>query len=199
LEEIKYKAGKINIESDDNDIISSFLNGNESAFNLIVLKYQKKIYWIIRKMVIDHDDADDITQEVFIKLYRSLGNFRGDSALYTYLYRMAVNYALNHLKKNKLINSRIMNFDEESYRLKSDGENIDEKLDANEKTRLLKKAISGLPEKQMAVFNMRFYDNLSYDEISKILKTSAGGLKANYFHAVKKIGQIIKNKKGFAL
>ena len=92
-----------------------------------------------------------------------------------------------------------MNFDEESYRLKSDGENIDEKLDANEKTRLLKKAISGLPEKQMAVFNMRFYDNLSYDEISKILKTSAGGLKANYFHAVKKIGQIIKNKKGFAL
>ncbi len=199
MEELKYKAGKINIESDDNDIISSFLNGNESAFNLIVLKYQKKIYWIIRKMVIDHDDADDITQEVFIKLYRSLGNFRGDSALYTYLYRMAVNYSLNHLKKNKLINSRIMNFDEESYRLKSDGENIDEKLDANEKTRLLKKAISGLPEKQMAVFNMRFYDNLSYDEISKILKTSAGGLKANYFHAVKKIGQIIKNKKGFAL
>ncbi|MCX6163171.1 MAG: sigma-70 family RNA polymerase sigma factor [Ignavibacteriae bacterium] len=199
MEEIKYKAGKINIESDDNDIISSFLNGNESAFNLIVLKYQKKIYWIIRKMVIDHDDADDITQEVFIKLYRSLGNFRGESALYTYLYRMAVNYSLNHLKKNKLINSRIMNFDEESYRLKSDGENIDEKLDADEKTRLLKKAISGLPEKQMAVFNMRFYDNLSYDEISKILKTSAGGLKANYFHAVKKIGQIIKNKKGFAL
>jgi len=185
----------ININSEDKDIIESFIKGNKSAFNIIVLKYQKKIYWVIRKFVLSHDDADDITQEVFIKLYNSIGDFRGESALYTYMYKMAVNFSLNYIKKNKAVLSNTKDIDEEVFRIKSDEPIPDEKYDRDINSAIIKEAIQSLPEQQRAVFTLRFYEELSYEEISKITKTSVGGLKANYFHAFKKIQTIIKEKK----
>ena len=185
----------ININSDDRDIIDSFINGNESAFNLLVLKYQKKIYWVIRKMVLEHDDADDIVQEVFIKLYKSLKDFRGESSFYTYIYKIAVNYSLNHIKKKKNVTSKVINIDDESFKLSSDEKLQDENYDAASRRIVLKEAIKSLPEQQRAVFSLRFYENLSYEEIAKILNKSVGGMKANYFHAVKKIEEIIKKKR----
>jgi RNA polymerase sigma-70 factor, ECF subfamily len=184
----------ININSEDNDIIESFIKGNSSAFNLIVLKYQKKIYWVVRKFVLDHDDADDITQEVFLKLFKVLGDFRGDSALYTYIYKMAVNFSLNHIKKNKASSSNRKDIDSEAFKLKSTDINADEKYDSEINSVLIKEAIQSLPVQQRTVFTLRFYEELSYEEIAKITETTVGGLKANYFHAFKKIRTIIKEK-----
>lgn len=188
-------ADNINIHSDDKDIIESFNDGNKNAFNLIVLKYQKRIYWLVRRFVLDHDDADDITQEVFIKLYKSLDDFRGDSALYTYIYKIAVNYSLNHLKKNKSTNSIKKDFDSEVLKIKSKDLGSDEILDRDINTRLIKEAISELPKQQRAVFTLRFYEELPYEEIASLLGTSVGGLKANYFHALKKIQFFLNEKK----
>lgn len=187
---------KINIQSDDKDIIESFNSGDKNAFNLIVLKYQKRIYWVVRKFVLDHDDADDITQEVFLKLYKSIGNFRGDSALFTYIYKIAVNYSLNHIKKNKVLSNYKKDFDSEVFKIKSDETNSDEKYDKNIDANIIRDAIQILPEKQRAVFTLRFYEELPYEEIANILGTSAGGLKANYFHAFKKIQSFLIKKKG---
>jgi RNA polymerase sigma-70 factor (ECF subfamily) len=189
------EVNNININSEDSDIIESFINGNESAYNYLVLKYQRKIYWVIRKMVLDHDDADDITQEVFVKLYKSLKDFRGESSFYTYLYKIAVNYSLNYLKKQKKVTERTKDIDDESYKLSSDDALQDEGYDEAIMKKVLTEAIKTLPEQQRAVFNLRFYDNLNYEEISKIMKKSVGGMKANYFHAVKKIEEIIRQKR----
>lgn len=185
----------LNINSEDIDLINSFIKGNQNAFNLIVRKYQKKVYWIIRKMVLDHDDADDITQEVFLKLYRSLDDFRGESKFFTYLYRISINYSLNHINKNKKIISRKVDF--ENADLRSTDLKADEEIDSKERTKLLEKAIKSLPEQQRTVFNMRYYDNLSYEEISNILNKSTGGMKANYFHAIKKIEKCLRGNKKF--
>jgi RNA polymerase sigma-70 factor (ECF subfamily) len=189
------RDNNLNIQSDDNELIESFKKGNRYAFNLIVLKYQKKIYWLARKMVLNHDDADDITQEVFIKLYSSIDKYRGESKFYTYLYKIAVNLSLNHLNKNKRNYSRKIDLNSEAYRISSKEKSSDEFLDEKERAKILEEAINTLPEQQRAVFNLRFYDNLSYDEIGKILKKSTGGMKANYFHAVKKIEVFLKKKK----
>jgi RNA polymerase sigma-70 factor (ECF subfamily) len=188
-------ADIINIHSEDKEIIDSFLNGNKNAFNIIVLKYQKKIYWLIRKFVLDHDDADDITQEVFLKLYKSLGDFRGESALYTYIYKIAVNYSLNHLKKNKVQSALKKDIDSEVFKIKSNEPNSDENYDRKINAELIKIAIQRLPEQQRAVFNLRFYEELPYEDIAAVLGTSVGGLKANYFHAFKKIQSFIIGKK----
>jgi RNA polymerase sigma factor (sigma-70 family) len=186
----------INILSEDKDIIESFINGNKNAFNFIVLKYQKKIYWVVRKFVLNHDDADDITQEVFIKLYKSLSNFRGESALFTYIYKIAVNYSLNHIKKNKVLSNIQKDIDSEAFKIKSDNPNSDEMYDKNVNAKILQNAIQKLPEQQRAVFTLRFYESLSYEEIANILNTSVGGLKANYFHAFKKIQSYLLEQKG---
>jgi len=184
----------ININSEDSDIIESFNNGNKNAFNYLVLKYQKKIYWIIRKIVLDHEEADDITQEVFLKIYDSLRNFRGESKFFTYIYKIAVNYSLNYLKKNYRILSKKADYDTEVYKISSSDMRPDELPDSVEKTKLLERAIRSLPAQQRAVFNMRFYENLSYEEIGSILNKSVGGLKANYFHATKKIEECLRKK-----
>lgn len=182
----------LNINSDDNELIKAFNDGNQNAFNYIVRKYQKKVYWSIRKMVLNHDDADDLTQEVFLKLYRSLKDFRGESKFFTYIYKIAINYSLNHLNKNRKINMRKV--DIENAVLKSFDKKADEMLEASQRTKILEEAIESLPVQQRAVFNMRYYDNLSYEEISIILNKSVGGMKANYFHAIKKIEKILKSK-----
>jgi RNA polymerase sigma factor (sigma-70 family) len=186
----------INILSEDKDIIESFINGNKNAFNFIVLKYQKKIYWVVRKFVLNHDDADDITQEVFLKLYKSLGDFRGESALFTYIYKIAVNYSLNHIKKNKVLSNIQKDIDSEAFKIKSDDPNSDEIYDKDVNARIIQNAIQKLPEQQRAVFTLRFYESLSYEEIANILDTSVGGLKANYFHAFKKIQSYLLEQKG---
>ena len=190
-------GNNIDINSEDTVIIESFRRGNEKAFNYIVLKYQKKIYWLIRKMVIDHDEADDLTQEVFIKLYDSINSFRGDSKFYTYIYKMAMNHSLNHLKKRHIMFSKKGDFSKEIYNLKSDEKNSDEIYDNYKKTKNLEEAVLLLPDKQRAVFNLRYYENLTYEEISNILNKSIGGLKANYFHAIKKIEEHLKKKRIF--
>lgn len=181
---------KLNIASSDEELISSFINGDQNAFNFIVRKYQKKVYWIIRKMVLDHDDADDITQEVFLKVYRSLSDFRGESKFFTYLYKIAVNYSINHLNRNKKIYSRKSDIDNSFIR--SDDKTADEIMISQDRTKLLEEAIDTLPAQQRAVFLLRYYDNHSYEEISNILNKSVGGMKANYFHAIKKLEKFLK-------
>lgn len=181
----------IDINSDDTEIIEAFRNGSQNAFSLLIRKYQKKVYWIVRKMVIDHDDADDITQEVFIKLHGSLSDFRGDSKFFTYLYKIAMNYSLNHLNRKKKENAR--RADLENIDVASDDKSSDILIDDSERTRLLEAAIGELPQQQRAVFNMRYYDELSYEEIAGILRKSVGGMKANYFHAVKNIQKFLSS------
>jgi len=180
-------AKEINIQTDDSVLVDEFKNGSRLAYNLLVQKYQKRIYWVIRKMVLDHDDANDIAQDVFIKIYTSLHDFRGDSQFFTYIYRIAVNFSINHINKNKRLNTGRVDIDAEAFRIHDNnnhpGESYDDKLNEMH----LETAIGSLPDKQRAVFNLRYYDGMSYEEISKIMDTSVGGLKANYFHAVKKI------------
>jgi len=160
------------------------------AFNLLVRKYQKRIYWHIRKMVIDHDDADDLTQDTFLKVYKNLDSFRSDSNLFTWIYRIATNETLNFLRKkrnkfflpihdvgnelsNKLTNSLYVS-----------GDDIQIKL---------QKALLKLPDKQRMVFNMKYFDEMKYEEISEITQTSIGSLKASYHHAVKKIEEFLNS------
>ncbi|MBW7855374.1 MAG: sigma-70 family RNA polymerase sigma factor [Ignavibacteriaceae bacterium] len=182
----------INVNSDDTEIIESFRTGNDQAFNHLVRKYQKRVYWVVRKMISDHDDADDITQEVFIRVYKSINEFRGDSSFFTYLYRIAINLSLNFLNKRKRMNGKRADFDFEISKFESNESSAENLIDRPRNEKLFKSAIEQLPEQQRAVFVLRFYDNLTYDEISKILNRSVGGLKANYFHAVKKLQVILK-------
>jgi RNA polymerase sigma-70 factor (ECF subfamily) len=183
----------VDINSDDREIIEAFLDGSQSAFNVLIQKYQKKVYWIVRKMVIDHFDADDITQEVFIKLNSSLVEFRGESKFFTYLYKIATNYSLNHLSKKKREAQRTT--DIETVDIAADEKSSGDLIDDSARTKLLEEAIGNLPEQQRAVFNMRYYDDLSYEEISQITNKSVGGMKANYFHAVKNIQKFLSSCK----
>lgn len=156
----------------------------EAAFGKMVGEYQQMLYYHIRRMVIDHADADDVLQNTFLKAWRYLDNFRGDSALRTWLYRIATNEALTFLSKRKKRQYLDINnlHDTMEYSMgpgrAADGEEIQQRL---------QQAISQLPERQRAVFNMRYFDQMKYDEISSILEVSVGGLKASYHHAVKKI------------
>ena len=160
------------------------------GFNLLVRKHQEKLYWHIRRLVIDHEDSNDILQEVFIKVWKALESFRGDSELYTWLYRIATNEALGFLKKKK----------RRFFLPWQDVENVlmekietDSGFTGNEIQRKLQKAIIRLPEKQRVVFNLRYYDEMKYEEMSKVLDTSVGALKASYHHAVKKIEDYVKD------
>ncbi len=155
-----------------------------NAFNLLVQKYQQKVYWLVRKMVVDHDDANDITQDVFIKTWNALGNFRGDSKLYTWLYRVASNEAINFLnKKKRRFFVPLHDVENElSEKLESDPELSGDAIQLK-----LQKALLKLPEKQRLVFNLKYFEELPYDEISEITGTSVGALKASYHWATKKI------------
>ena len=178
--------------STDQELIQSFREGNERAFNDLVLRYQEKVYWVARRFTDDHASADDIVQDVFIKAYESLKDFRGDSSFYTWVYRITVNLSLNALRKRRV---------KEFFRLDDvldlgESEDLEPHRIAEsvETKSMIAEAIGTLPEKQKAAFVLRYYEELSYDEMSKILKTSVGGLKANYFHALKKIGEYLKRQ-----
>jgi RNA polymerase sigma-70 factor (ECF subfamily) len=177
-------------ERSDNELIELFQHGDDSAFNHLVLRYQEKVYWVARRFVNDHDAADDVAQEVFCKVYESLKDFRNESSVYTWLYRITVNISLNSLRRQKV--REFFRIDEMFDTKDEDAVAPDEALEQQEQKALIEAAITRLPEKQKAVFVLRYYEEMPYEEISKTLKTSVGGLKANYFHAVKKIQEYVK-------
>lgn len=180
--------------SDDQKLIRDFKDGDERAFNQLVLRYQERVYWIVRRMISDHDEADDITQNVFIKAYRSLHSFKGNSGFYTWLYRIAVNFSLNEIRRKKI--RQIFSLERDAPRQIASGDDLPlERMEKEEQQLLIRQAIDRLPDKQKKVFVLRYYEELPYEEISKILNTSVGGLKANYFHAVQKIGTYLKNER----
>jgi RNA polymerase sigma factor (sigma-70 family) len=176
---------------EDKELLEKFANPDSRnlAFNQLIRKYQQKIYWHIRKMVIDHDDADDLTQEVFIKVWKNLENFRQDAQLYTWIYRIATNECLTFLSSKR--RKFFLPINDVAAELT---EKIDSSpsIDGDEIQLKLQKALLKLPDKQRLVFNMKYYDELKYEEISEILGTSVGALKASYHHAVKKIEEFIK-------
>jgi len=177
---------------DDRELLQQFRQPEtkERAFTAIIKKYQEKLYWHIRRMVVDHDDANDVLQNMLIKVWKSLENFREDSQLYTWLYRIATNESLTFLEQRKKKPTISMNDVEGSLANKVVA---DKDFDANKLEWKLQLAIQHLPEKQKAVFNLRYYDEMPYEEMSRVLETSEGALKASYHHAVKKIEEFIKN------
>src|SRR5262249_44237679 len=162
----------------------------EGAFTAIIKKYQEKLYWHIRRMVVEHEDANDVLQNVFIRVWNGLENFREDSQLYTWLYRIATNECLTYLEQQKKRSSISLSEVESGL---SNKIKADKHFDANRLEWKLQLAMQQLPEKQRIVFNLRYYDEMPYEEMSKVLETSEGALKASYHHAVKKIEDYIKN------
>lgn len=161
----------------------------EKGFSWMLRSYQERIYWHIRRMVTHHEDANDVMQNTFIKAYKGIKNFKGNSQLYTWLYRIATNESITFLKKQQR---------HQSSSIESEETNLENQLkadvyfDGDEIQRKLQAALNTLPEKQRLVFNMRYFDEMSYKDISEVLGTSVGGLKASYHHAVKKIEAILK-------
>lgn len=162
----------------------------ESAYTAIIRKYQEKLYWHIRRMVVEHEDANDVLQNVFIRVWNGLGNFREDAQLYTWLYRIATNECLTFLEQQKRRQTISLNEEESNLENKV---KADKHFDPNKLEWKLQLAIQQLPEKQRIVFNLRYYDEMPYEEMSRVLETSEGALKASYHHAVKKIEDYILN------
>lgn len=154
------------------------------AFHLLIKQYQEQVYWMIRKMVVDHDDANDLTQDVFIKVHQNIDRFNEKAQLFTWIYRIATNECLSFLRKQKR---------RSFFSLESHHDILAEKLKESHQvteddvTYKLQQALLRLPDKQRLVFQMKYFDDLKYEELSKILDTSIGSLKASYHHAVKKI------------
>lgn len=163
----------------------------EKGYRLLIDMYQRRIYGITRKMVLIHEDADDITQNTFIKAFKNLHSFNGNSSLFTWLYRIATNESLNFLQRKKRKFLLSIEDHEEVMKKYVDSSPL---IDGDAIERRLQKALLALPEKQRLVFNLRFYEDLSYDEISQITETSVGGLKASYHHAVKKLENELKKE-----
>lgn len=156
------------------------------AFEWLLNAYQQKTYWHIRRMVINHDDADDVLQNTMIKVWENLHQFKGEAKLYTWIYRIATNEALNHLNKQK----QHQNIEETSAELMNHLTTTGY-FNGNSAELKLQQAILTLPEKQRLVFNLKYFDNMKYEEMSEVLDTSVGALKASYHHAVKKIEEYL--------
>lgn len=179
--------------TDETVLIEQLINvqTREKAFRELISLYKERLYWHVRKIVISHDDTDDVLQNTFIKIYKNIGKFKQESKLFSWMYRIATNEAITFInKRNKERNIDISEVQEQIVStLESDiyfsGEEIQE---------ILQKAIASLPQKQQLVFNMKYFDNIKYTQISEILGTSVGALKASYFHAVKKIESYIKKQ-----
>lgn len=161
----------------------------EAAFRELVETHNKRLYWHIRRIVLDHDDADDVLQNTFIKIFRNIGNFKGESKLFSWMYRIAINEALSFL--NNKAKKLGVGLDEMQEKMLDNLES-DIYFEGGELELQLQKAIASLPEKQRLVFNMKYFQELKYEEMSEILETSVGALKASYHLAVKKIETFIK-------
>lgn len=178
-------------ETTDSELLEQFRTGDNPnyAFNLMVKKYRQRLYYHIRRIVIDHDDADDVVQNTFIKVWKGLPNFRQDSQLYTWMYRIATNESLTFLKKKRtMFFLPLVNVEKQ----------LEDKLESNLNVKpghiemKFQQALLKLPEKQRIVFNLRYYDEMPYEEMSRVLGTSVGALKASYHHAAKKIEKFIR-------
>lgn len=179
--------------TDETVLIEQLINvqTKEKAFKELISLYKERLYWHVRKIVISHDDTDDVLQNTFIKIYKNIGKFKQESKLFSWMYRIATNEAITFInKRNK---ERKVEISEVQEHLVSTLEN-DIYFSGEEIQEILQKAIASLPQKQQLVFNMKYFDNIKYTQISEILGTSVGALKASYFHAVKKIESYIKKQ-----
>ncbi len=159
------------------------------AFDLLVRTFSEPIYWQIRKMVFNHDDANDLLQNVFIKAWNNVHNFRGDAKISTWLYKIAINESINFINREKAHQAASTDSEDTSFLLNNI--EADEYFDGDDLQKEFLRAIAKLPEKQKLVFNMKYFDDMKYEEISEILGTSVGALKASYHHAVKKITETL--------
>lgn len=174
----------------DYELVKRFIAGEEAAFNDIIKKYQKKIYWHARRMTGNHLDADEVVQEVMIAIYNNLNKFRFQSSLYTWIYRITSTRTLNFLNRNKV--KRFLGIEESNAYELGSNEDIVQDIEQRERLATLEKKLQHLPAKQREIFIMRNFDEMSYKEISEITGKSEGGLKANYFHAVNKLMELMK-------
>jgi len=162
----------------------------EQAFRKLVTTYKERLYWHIRKIVISHDDADDVLQNTFIKIFRGIDNFKQESQLFSWMYRIATNESISFINKR----AKEKNVDISDYHQHlTSNLSSDSMFSGDDIELILQKAIKTLPTKQQLVFNMKYFDNLKYKQIAEILETSEGALKASYFHAVRKVEQFVKN------
>ncbi|PHR12350.1 MAG: RNA polymerase subunit sigma-70 [Aequorivita sp.] len=162
----------------------------ESAFRELVSQYKERLYWQIRNMVLDHDDADDVLQNTFIKVFRNIDSFKGESKLHTWMYRIAANESITFLnKKARRNNVSIDNVKNNAVRKLE----TDVYFEGDQLQLEFQKAIATLPEKQRLIFTMKYFEDHTFEELSEILETSVGGLKSSYHIAVKKITEFIKN------
>lgn len=179
-------------ELSESELIRKFKDdpaSRQSVFAIILNQSKQKVYWHVRRIVIDHDDADDVTQNTFIKVWGNLENFREDSKLFTWIFKIATNEALAFLKRKRTRSFFSLNDVEKEFSEKiTEGE----WFSGTDIERKLQLALLQLPEKQRIVFNMKYYDDMKYEEISEILGTSVGALKASYHHAVKKIEKFLE-------
>ena len=176
---------------EDNKLVEAFLAGNEIAFNKIVNKYSRKIYWHARGMLNNHFDADEVTQEVLMVIYNKLNTFKFESNLYTWIYKITSTRTLNYIRKKKIRNFFSIH-DEEFKELKHNS-NIEYNFEKKEEIERIENVLEKLPIKQREVFILKNFEDMSYKEISEITGKSIGGLKANYFHALKKVLELLKN------
>ncbi|MBK9099597.1 MAG: sigma-70 family RNA polymerase sigma factor [bacterium] len=179
----------MNSNTEDYELIRDFLSGNEQSFNILARKYQEKIYWHARRMLGDHDDAHEIVQQVLLVMHSKLNKFNFSSSLYTWIYKIASTRSLNLLKKRKL--RKYFTFSENEDVESIGRENVIADIESREKFKRMEKLLLTLPVKQKEVFIMRNYDNLSYEEIASITGKSVGALKANYFHAFRKMKELM--------
>jgi RNA polymerase sigma-70 factor (ECF subfamily) len=162
----------------------------ETAFKELITLYKERLYWHIRHIVKSHDDADDVLQNTFIKIYKNIQKFKGDSKLYSWMFRIATNESLTFIKKRA---NQMQISNEEMQQFAIDNLKSDVYFEGDEIQLKLQKAIARLPEKQQLVFNMKYFQDIKYKDMSVILDTSEGALKASYHIAVKKIEDYLTN------
>ncbi len=174
----------------DRELVDRFKVGEERAFNEIVRRYQERIFAFVFRMVHDFDDASDLAQETFIRAHAKIGGFRGDSGLYTWLYRIALNIAINFLRKKKL--RSFVGFDGLAETLASPG-GPETDLQQSRLQHQVDAAVAQLPARQRSIFVLRYYDQMSHQEIARIVKRTEGNVRAGYFHAVKKLQVLLRD------
>lgn len=182
------------LQCGDDELLAAFKveKTKERAFSELVRRYQERLYWHIRRMVVHHEDANDVLQNVFIKVWKALADFRADSSVYTWLYRIGTNETLTYIEQQKRRASVSMSDNDEGENIYANKLKAEQGYDGNKIEWKLQQALHTLPEKQKLVFTLRYYDEMPYEKMSEILGTSEGALKASYHHAVKKIETFLK-------